>query len=235
MSSISSAYYSPAQLRAIRDAVQGSGEEATMQLKSAINPEALKVDDGLQDVLVLAPQDDIFKSGVDLSDTLEQRGVKVGQDLDQMGVAARMSEEQVTSLKESGYQVFDNSPRPMWGLPRGSFVASADDYSMPEVKPVEWLKADQVHQAGRTGKGQTVAVLDSGFFKPDFELAGWKDVVSGSPTPVDRVGHGTHVAHDVLQAAPDAGIYAVKVMGDDGSGRPSDILAGIRIGRCWKT
>ena len=104
----------------------------------------------------------------------------------------------------------------------------SDDYSMPEVKPVEWLKADQVQAAGRTGKGQTVAVLDSGFQHPEFELAGWVDVVNNSPTPVDRVGHGTHVAHDVLQAAPEADIVAVKVMGDDGSGRPSDIIAGIK-------
>ena len=117
----------------------------------------------------------------------------------------------------------------MWGLPGASgAVRTGSDYSMPEVKPVSWLKADQVHQSGRTGKGQTVAVLDSGFDHPAYELAGWKDVVNNSETPVDRVGHGTHVVHDVLQAAPDAGIVAVKVMGDDGSGRPSDIIAGIR-------
>ena len=232
MSTINTKFFSPAQLKSIREAVN-SEPGGEFKVASAA-PSALKnlpkVDDGMQDVLIMAPGDDIFKSEVDLSESLQAKGVKIGQDFDEMGATARLSPEKVAELKESGYQVFDNSPRPMWGLPAAPSVlnSATGDYSMPEVKPIEWLKADQVHQAGRTGKGQTVAVLDSGFDHPAFQLADWKDVVDNSPTPVDRVGHGTHVAHDVLQAAPDANIVAVKVMGDDGSGRPSDIIAGIK-------
>ena len=231
MSTINNKFFSPSQLKSIRDAVNGTGG-GEFRIKSAFSTslkEMPKVDDGLQDVLIIGPTDSIFKSDVDLSESLKAQGVRVAQDFDEMGATARLSPEKVAQLKESGYQVFDNSPRPMWGLPGASnIVLTGGDYSMPEVKPVPWLKADQVHQSGRTGKGQTVAVLDSGFDHPAYELAGWKDVVNNSETPVDRVGHGTHVVHDVLQAAPDAGIVAVKVMRDDGSGRPSDIIAGIR-------
>ena len=231
MSTINNKFFSPSQLKSIRDAVNGTGG-GEFRIKSAFSTSLKampKVDDGLQDVLIIGPTDSIFKSDVDLSESLKAQGVRVAQDFDEMGATARLSPEKVAQLKESGYQVFDNSPRPMWGLPgASSTVRTGSDYSMPEVKPVSWLKADQVHQSGRTGKGQTVAVLDSGFDHPAYELAGWKDVVNNSETPVDRVGHGTHVVHDVLQAAPDAGIVAVKVMGDDGSGRPSDIIAGIR-------
>ena len=231
MSTINNKFFSPSQLKSIRDAVNGTGG-GEFRIKSAFSTslkEMPKVDDGLRDVLIIGPTDSIFKSDVDLSESLKAQGVRVAQDFDEMGATARLSPEKVAQLKESGYQVFDNSPRPMWGLPGASnIVRTGSDYSMPEVKPVSWLKADQVHQSGRTGKGQTVAVLDSGFDHPAYKLAGWKDVVNNSETPVDRVGHGTHVVHDVLQAAPDAGIVAVKVMGDDGSGRPSDIIAGIR-------
>jgi subtilisin family serine protease len=232
MSTINTKFFSPSQLRTIREAVNGTGGgqfKINSATSSALKTLAKPADD-LQDVLILGPEDSIFKSDIDLSESLEARGVKIGQDFDQMGATARLSAEKVAELKESGYHVFDNSPRPMWGLPGASAApkSTSDDYSMPEVRPVEWLKADQVHQAGRTGAGQKVAVLDSGFQHPDFQLAGWADVVDHSPTPVDRVGHGTHVAHDVLQAAPNAAIIAVKVMGDDGSGRPSDIIAGIQ-------
>lgn len=244
--SITTKFFSPSQLRTIREAVNGtSGGEFRVQSAGTFNVKGLatfreptprqvptreglvRPSTALQDVLILGP-DNIFKSDIDLSESLLARGVEVAQDFDDMGATARLSPEKVAELKSSGFQVFDNSPRPMWGLPRATSQGKAGDYSMPEVKPVEWLKADQVHQAGRTGKGQTVAVLDSGFQRPEFKLAGWVDVVNGSPTPVDRVGHGTHVVHDVLKAAPDANIVAVKVMGDDGSGRPSDILAGIK-------
>ena len=230
MSSISSNFFTPGQLKSIRDAVTGNGEANLRLFSSAPAEKELEKGPQLQDVLILAPHDDIFKADTDLSETLEAHGYSIQDDFDDMGVTAQVTPEQAAKLKESGFQVFDNSPRPMWGMPKATLLSDqlAGDFGMPEVKPVEWLKADQVHEAGRTGKGQKVAVLDSGFQRPGFHLAGWKDVVTGSPTPVDKVGHGTHVASDILKTAPDAGIVAVKVMADDGSGRPSDIIAGIK-------
>ena len=232
MTAIGCKFFSPSQLKSISEAVNGtSGDDFRL---ASVSPRPTKRsaahDDGLQDFLIIGPGNSLFKSDLDLSESLKSHGVKVRQDFDEMGATARLSAEKVAQLKESGYQIFDNSPRPMWGLPGASAAVrpKVGDYSMPEVKPVEWMKADQVHQSGRTGKGQTVAVLDSGFDHPDYRLAGWKDVVNGSETPVDRVGHGTHVAYDVLQTAPDANIVVVKVMADDGSGRPSDIIAGIK-------
>lgn len=216
-------HFSPAQLRTIRNAVSGEPQEIFQS-----TPEKPK--NGNQDVLILGPSDDIFQSDFDLSDNLESKGVKVQEDLDKFGVTAQLSQEEIAKLKEDGYRVYDNSPRQLWpGIPRAtSAQVEGSDFSMPKVEPVGWLQADDVHAAGRTGAGQTVAVLDSGFDHPQFQLKAWKDVVADSPVPTDMVGHGTHVAYDVLQTAPEADIVAVKVMGDDGSGRPSDIIRGIR-------
>ncbi|MHB2017258.1 MAG: S8 family serine peptidase [Candidatus Xenobia bacterium] len=73
-----------------------------------------------------------------------------------------------------------------------------------------------------------VAVIDSGFQHPSKPLVAWEDVIDGSDQPIDPVGHGTHVAGDILQTAPDAGIVAIRVMNQDGQGRPSDIIRGIQ-------
>lgn len=230
MSTISSNFFSPSQLKNIREAVTGGGGSDFGLFSSAAPERAREVEDNLQDVIILAPQDDIFLADQDLSDTLENDGLNIQDDFDDMGVTAKITPEQAAHLKESGFQIFDNSPRPLWGMPKATSIPDGllGNFSMPEVKPSEWVNAHKVHEAGLTGKGQTVAVLDSGFQHDDFELAGWKDVVNDSPTPTDKVGHGTHVASDILKTAPDVDIVAVKVMGDDGSGRPSDIIAGIR-------
>ena len=120
MSKINTKFFSPSQLKTIREAVNGNGggqfrinSATTGALKNLTRPA-----DELQDVLILGPEDDIFKSDADLSDSLEAQGVKVAQDFDNMGATARLSAEKVAELKENGYQVFDNSPRPMWGTPR---------------------------------------------------------------------------------------------------------------------
>ncbi|TFD99926.1 S8 family serine peptidase [Jeotgalibacillus sp. R-1-5s-1] len=97
------------------------------------------------------------------------------------------------------------------------------------------------------GSGINVAVLDTGVFTGHHDLAGTveqcKDftqatpLVNGSCNDVD--GHGTHVAGSVLAdggsdgtgvygVAPDADLWAYKVLGDDGSGYSDDIAAAIR-------
>jgi subtilisin family serine protease len=87
--------------------------------------------------------------------------------------------------------------------------------------------------------GLAVAIVDSGIQPhPDLPLSRirkFKDFVSGSLTPTDRCGHGTHVAGIIagngrssngLYAgiAPDVDIVALRVLGDDCSGNTSDVI-----------
>ncbi len=85
-----------------------------------------------------------------------------------------------------------------------------------------------------------VGVLDTGIESDhcDLAVAGGRNFTdSGSPGDYeDRHGHGTHVAGiasalendvGVVGVAPDANLHAVKVLGDDGAGRYSWIVAGI--------
>jgi len=116
--------------------------------------------------------------------------------------------------------------------------------------------ADQVHAgksggllglgsiAGLTGQGVVVAVLDSGISSHQ-ALAG-KVIASVSmiagETATDEFGHGTHVAGIITGSgsyatgvtslyaggiAPGAQLVNVRVLGDDGVGHTSDVIAGI--------
>ncbi len=109
------------------------------------------------------------------------------------------------------------------------------------------LGADIARQnLGLKGHDVVVAVLDTGIYKhPDLGGRLFKEVdfAAAEKDYVDYFGHGTHIAgiiagnaHDSSDAksfrrfygvAPDAKIISVRVLGRDGTGYVSDVLAGI--------
>ncbi len=91
-----------------------------------------------------------------------------------------------------------------------------------------------------TGAGVKVAVIDSGidYSHPDLDAnyKGGYDFVNNDNDPIDDNGHGTHVAGiiaaedndiGVIGVAPEAYLYAVKVLDKKGNGWLSDVIAGI--------
>ncbi len=99
-----------------------------------------------------------------------------------------------------------------------------------------------------TGKGVTVAILDTGidYDHPDLadNIAGginfagwwWRDGSTNKLHWDDKNGHGSHCAGivaasnndiGVVGVAPGASLQAVKVLGDDGIGYVSDIIQGL--------
>ena len=84
----------------------------------------------------------------------------------------------------------------------------------------------------------TIAVLDTGIdlTHPDLNVTESVSFVGDTSRGNDVYGHGTHVAgtiaaklndQGVVGVAPGAKLWAVKVLGDDGSGYLSQIIAGI--------
>ncbi|MBW8039252.1 MAG: S8 family serine peptidase [Planctomycetes bacterium] len=109
---------------------------------------------------------------------------------------------------------------------------------------VPFINADDVHTAGYTGEGITVAVLDTGIDSNHNDLSddlasGWYFFLSQGgytgPGAEDDHGHGTNVSGIITSkgvvssvgVAPDANILAVKVLGVDANGWVSDWAKGV--------
>ncbi|GAA3048043.1 S8 family serine peptidase [Actinokineospora globicatena] len=164
------------------------------------------------------------------------RGAAVERALPGLGFAAvaedKANANQFWSSVAGSTTALSGGPRKIWLNAR--FTANLDQ-SVPQIgAPTAW-------QAGHTGKGVTVAVLDTGYDTGHPDLAGKvtksKDF-SGKGTVQDGHGHGTHVASTVAGSgaasggkfkgvAPDASLAVGKVLDDGGSGSLDDILAGM--------
>ncbi|MEV0455870.1 S8 family peptidase [Catellatospora methionotrophica] len=115
-------------------------------------------------------------------------------------------------------------------------VRASLDSSVGQIgAPAAW-------QAGHTGRGVTVAVLDTGIDAAHPDLAdavvGAQDFTGSINGVKDLVGHGTHVAGIItgngsafngkyVGVAPDAKLLNGKVLGDSGEGPESAIIAGM--------
>ncbi len=103
------------------------------------------------------------------------------------------------------------------------------------------IGASRLHRKGITGKGITIAVIDTGisphrdFTKPRYRIKAFKDFVEERNVPYDDNGHGTFVAGVAAGngyssngkyrgVAPDAQLVIIKAMDKNGSGDTTRIL-----------
>jgi hypothetical protein len=129
-----------------------------------------------------------------------------------------------------------------------SYVKSV--YEDKEVKAYDTISnhvigADSVWtKLGLTGKRIKIGIIDTGIdyllpdlgggIGPGFKVLGGFDFINNDNDPMDDNGHGTHVAGiaaangiTLKGVAPDANLYAFKVLDNAGSGPSSVVIAGI--------
>jgi subtilisin len=144
-----------------------------------------------------------------------------------------------TRLPAQAAQALLRHPRVRGVEPDGRVFAL--DAELDEAWGVKRIGAGPVHQAGVRGTGIKVAVLDTGidFNHPDLaaNYHGGFDFVNNDAVPLDDNRHGTHVAGTiaardngagVVGVAPEAHLYALKVLGADGTGLFSGVIAALQ-------
>ena len=115
------------------------------------------------------------------------------------------------------------------------------NYNNQQIIPwsISELKVEKTWSRSE-GKGVTVAVIDTGcdLDHPDLidNLVEGYDFIKGSKFPVDKNGHGTHVAgtiaasnnkRGIVGVAPKAKIMPLRSLGADGSGELKHICEAI--------
>ena len=107
---------------------------------------------------------------------------------------------------------------------------------------VAHIRSGEVHAGGNSGKGISLAVIDTGIGDgsntphEDLAVVGRMDYVDDDGIPQDGYGHGTHVAgtacaldngKGVVGVAPACDLYNLRVLNNSGSGNWGDIVAAI--------
>jgi subtilisin len=137
------------------------------------------------------------------------------------------------TLPESAVQALQKSANVAYIEEDG--VVHALDQQLPWG--VAQIHADLVHPYNE-GVGVKVAIIDTGIDldHPDLNVQGGLSCVSYTTSCDDDHGHGTHVAGivaalnnniGVVGVAPEAALYAVKVLDSAGSGNWSNVIEGI--------
>ena len=181
---------------------------------------------------------DSFEQGLN---HLEESGFKLKKSFSELGMASgTLTPEKAEKLEKAGFTVYPDEMN-QWlpeipgasaeeTLPQSKAQVKSLPWDWQPIDPIAMTKTDKVRENyGLTGKGRTVAVLDSGFNHPEQHLKFWQDFTADkSPSPIDPCGHGTHVASDVMKMAPDAELISLRVMNEQGMGMNSWIISGIQ-------
>ncbi len=160
----------------------------------------------------------------------------IGALLPENAVARLLTEPEISSI-------LPNASVRMTGNGNGNNPAPASDY--PDV-----IGADVVWEAGVTGEGVSVAIVDTGLSNhPGLlkkvngatknKISGWVDFVEGSQSPRDPHGHGTHIAGIIANAqqgpddewngiAPGVRLVGVRVLDENGFSDYENVIQGIQ-------
>jgi subtilisin len=170
----------------------------------------------------------------------------VGYDVNQYEapiVSVHLADDEIDALKKNGNvaQVEDDHPCYAYDSARNNLSFENQPSVLSETVPsgIQQVNAPLAWGCSR-GKGIRVAVVDTGIDFNHTDLhpnyVGGVSFVPGATTPMDDHGHGTHCAGtiaaainglDVVGVAPEASLYAVKVLDHNGSGQFAWIIAGI--------
>ncbi|QDH22792.1 S8 family peptidase [Saccharibacillus brassicae] len=155
----------------------------------------------------------------------------------QAGLAKLRASDSIQSIELD--RTYSGMPQSSASLSNDASAAPSAASSASKIKQGAWgydaIDTSKAQLAGYTGKGVKIAVLDTGISNESgIQIAGGTSTIDGTPSYADDNGHGTFVA-GIIGAkskaykgiAPDASLYAVKVMDKDGNGSTESLAQGL--------
>ncbi|WP_328820974.1 S8 family peptidase [Peribacillus faecalis] len=185
----------------------------------------------------------------EVKETVEDAAVNRQYDYVFSGFSVELSENDIPSLLSiPGVKaVYPDVEYKTTSVDEGELI-STETYSPAMLNSAPYIGSNDAWEAGFTGDGVTVAVIDTGvdYTHPDLDQAfgsykGWdfvdddndpQETPTGDPRGAATT-HGTHVAGTVAAdglikgVAPEATLLAYRVLGPGGSGSTEDVIAGI--------
>jgi subtilisin family serine protease len=183
-----------------------------------------------------------------LENLVNKAGGTLVSTMDDVGIATAefATREDAESMEVHGFAVMPDVELNWLPGAAGDQVTAQHIGSNESYYGYQWylplIGADAAWDAGYTGAGARVAVVDTGiaYNHPDLadniDFPAGATFVPGTPDFYDDNGHGTHVAGIVaaidndwgtIGVAPHAALIPVKVLNNSGSGHISWIVAGI--------
>lgn len=148
----------------------------------------------------------------------------------------QLKKHPLVEVIEENHEVNIQSPNEDWG------IEDVHELELYTSQSPNWgfkaLSIKKAHEKGFTGKKVKIAVIDTGILSShdDLRVKGGMSFVDYTDEFEDDNGHGTHVAGiigainnqvGIVGVAPDAELYAIKVLDQYGSGRITSIASGI--------
>jgi serine protease AprX len=168
--------------------------------------------------------------------TIERRGGSVRRSLNDIGALNVTIDADTANVlvRDAGVR----------GISVDAIVRSSDEPTR-QVQGARRGSNQRNQSSDRTGREISIAIIDSGVQPhadlPAHRIRKFVDFVNGRTNPYDDFGHGTHVAgiaaasgvaprafnDQVLGAAPEVDIVALKVLDSTGAGTTSDVIAAL--------
>ncbi|MGW3627576.1 S8 family peptidase [Streptomyces sp. NPDC000880] len=213
-----------------------------------------KLDQQLFDVTTLSKAEYRSSQGAGLKLIVDYEGarpaakaaVHAAGDTEVSRAFPKLNAEAVTTPKDDAPEIWDALTNGARGDMSRAAASGVDKVWLDGVvkasldTSVKQIGAPTAWEAGYTGKGVKIAVLDTGVDETHPDLVGQQLAeknFSTATTTKDAVGHGTHVASiaagtgaknaNYKGVAPDAKVLDGKVLDDQGFGEVSNILAGM--------
>ncbi len=192
---------------------------------------------------IVVLNDDVSNPGQAANQMAQRHGLEVGHTYRHAlkGFSARIPAQRLSAVRADSRVLFIDEDRAVEAVHHRPGHGGGGTEPAPSEPSIQWatgvdrIDAEKTRSANNT---PAVAILDTGIYNhTDLNLAGGYNCTGGNPEAYsDGNGHGTHVAGTVgakdnatkgLGVAPGTNLWAVKVLGNGGTGTRSGVICGI--------